>query len=238
MNRRSLLDYLADAETGIDVRHPEEGAVASLNHLETRLRELEARLNLPAEEPVGPGEEPHLAGQIEAILKRRDRLQPAPAHRDIQQEQPMLRPAPAMARMTVPPPSLAHEAIQPAGFVADDFRKFAEAVQLIGQAAARFTGGNPSAPAVPQSTSTVLPEIAALTSVVHEAITAFRSVADDIAVSAAELRRSAERPSQVEDRPSRRPGRDDAELHRLQDDLEELSERLSSVIARRRANRY
>ena len=92
--------------------------------------------------------------------------------------------------------------------VDDEFAKFSEAVYLIGQAAKRFIEQpQPQAQAgaqrVANRAAPSTAEIDALSAVLRETVSAFRSVADDLAVSAGEIRHHATREERMP--PRRRP---------------------------------
>ena len=244
MNSRPLLDYLLDAVQGTsDNAGPDDRLVDAM---EARLRELAAKLREQqpeAHEQWSPAlEEPDLtlSAQIEAILKRKgqtERVQQA-----ISSERQPERPQPRA--VIDPPPMQAGMMEDDARALDADFIKFTEAVYLIGQAARRFIDQPHSAsmaqrrepaPAAP-STS----EIDALSAVLRETVSAFRSVADDLAVSAGEIRNHATRePARREpSHPSRRSYRDDDEIHELRETVAELQERLEELLPARRRPRY
>lgn len=243
MNSRPLLDYLLDAVQGTsDDAGPDDRLVDTM---EARLRELAAKLReqqpVAREQRSPKQEEPDLtlSAQIEAILKRKgqaERAQQA-ASSDRQPERPQPR------AVIAPPPMQA--AIEDDARVLDpDFIKFTEAVYLIGQAARRFIDQpQPASPvqhreAPPSAPSTG--EIDALSAVLRETVSAFRSVADDLAVSAGEIRVHATRePARREtSRTPRRSYRDDDEIHELRETVAELQDRLDDLLPPRRRSRY
>lgn len=186
-----------------------------------------------------------LASELETILRRQDNLRqpvrpfahPAQSARtSFVDHQPALnRPQPDMAHsrpaarvaMTAPPLAADHHA--PAPIVPDDFAKFAEAVRLIGLAAQRFLPEGLAREALPKGQTS---ELVAMYAVMQEAISAFRSIADDIAVSASEIRRYA-RPETAKPVPAALR-RDEAELVQLTADLDNMRERVAMMMQERR----
>ena len=236
MKSRPLLDYLAHSEDAAEPSpdgHP-------LETLEERLRDLEARLraNAPAAEP--PEQDLTLSAQIEAILRRKA-ASPAEARQATTSHEARERPA-RQARMAVEPPSMASvPAETPA--VDPEFLKFTEAVYLMGQAAKRFIE-QPQHHASPAPTAQAVPasgEIGALAAVLRETVSAFRSVADDLAVSAGEIRNMATRGegfAPARRSPRSRPRDDDDEILELRETVADLQDRLDALLAARRRSRY
>lgn len=246
MNSRPLLDYLAHGDGDADpaampparAPEPEPNLVPSL---EARLRELEARLR--ASEPA-PAARPDLTlpSQIDAILKRRSVPQPS-AMEQVAEPGRAATPSRA-ARMAVePPPTAPHEAV--AAAIDPEFLKFTEAVYLIGQAARRFIEEPRRAPvaamqqAVPAAPSTG--DIEALSAALRETVSAFRSVADDLAVSVGEIRALATREERAA--PARPPTRsrvrhEDEEILELRETVADLQDRLDALLHARRRARY
>jgi chromosome segregation ATPase len=213
--------------------------------LRARLAELEQRLaNASAEKkaPVAPAAvEAPLASQIESILKRRDgivpqRPEPAREHvstssRAVERQQ---------ERISLQAPPLAPEAAAASG----DFGRFVDAVQLIAQAASHYMQQSHMVPPVPRRENPVRAEASEISMLaeglkqvlgaLHDMTDEFRAATDEIRRQPSEARRSHdERPAQ-----SRRLSRDDAEMFRLQDDLDDLRERLGSLTRQRSRNPY
>lgn len=198
MTSRPLLDYLAYPDHAADAvatdrasadRHPDVDP-ASVDALEARLRDLATRLRANMPSAPAPTQDLTLSAQIEAILKRKmpQAAEPHPALSPVE-------PAARRARLALdPPPSV--PAIGASASIDPEFAKFSEAVYLIGQAARRFVD-DPHAPAAPARqvapTAPSTAEIDALSAVLRETVSAFRSVADDLAVSAGEIRSIATR---------------------------------------------
>lgn len=233
MNSRPLLDYLTEATLSApDSMAPDMPPVDSL---EARLRELEAKLGAYR---IEPEEKPDLtlSAQIEAILKRRASMEvPHLAERYRAEASP--------ARRTVvdAPPMQAFTQADAQARDAD-FAKFTEAVYLIGQAAKRFID-QPPAPAYQRKAAPAAPsagDIDALAAVLRETVSAFRSVADDLAVSAGEIRNYATHDQGPREgyRPSRRSSREDDEIHELRDTVAGLQDRLDGMLGTRRRARY
>jgi hypothetical protein len=210
MHSRPLLDYLAYPE-----EFPEEApaAAAPVQHhvdpLDARLKDLEARLRANDPAPARPKQDLTLSAQIEAILRRKTALQPA-ADRRATPPTDHTEQAPRPARVVMDPPPTVPVANDTSIFD-QEFLKFSEAVYLIGQAAKRFVE-QPQAQPVPQqhigvhaAPSTV--EIDALSAVLRETVSAFRSVADDLAVSAGEIRHYATREERAPQRRRPQPAR-------------------------------
>lgn len=247
MHSRPLLDYLA---------YPEEFSESSplaanptehrMDPLEARLKDLEARLR--ASEPVVPPLVPPskqdltLSAQIEAILKRKTAQQSAASR----QSTPLADVAEQTARPTrvqvEPPPTV--PVSNDVAVVDQDFLKFSEAVYLIGQAAKRFAEQPQQHPAPPPIASHATPstvEIEALSAVLRETVSAFRSVADDLAVSAGEIRNFATREERAPPRRRSQPParyRDDDEIIELRDSIADLQDRLDDLLHARRRGRY
>lgn len=231
MNSRPLLDYLTEAALSA----PESFAADTppVDSLEARLRELEAKLGAYRNEPQ---EKPDLtlSAQIEAILRRKASMEAPVGHRPAE--------APPVRRAVVDAPPMQSFTQADAQARDADFLKFTEAVYLIGQAAKRFIDQEPSpirqreiTPATPGAN-----DIHALSAVLRETVSAFRSVADDLAVSAGEIRNYATRDQgRREDyRASRRPSRDEDEIHELRDTVANLQDRLDGLLGTRRRARY
>lgn len=222
MNSRPLLDYLAypehlAEETSIEratVERPEAVAVPPADALHARLKDLAARLreNMPPASTPAPKQDLTLSAQIEAILKRK-MPQAADARPLVHSRHDAPDPAARRARLVIDPPPSA-PAIDSSLSVEPDFAKFSEAVYLIGQAARRFVDqphpvAAPARQAAPIAPSSA--EIDTLAAVLRETVSAFRSVADDLAVSAGEIRNIATRSERVSQAPplSARKDRDD-----------------------------
>ncbi|MBX9456660.1 MAG: hypothetical protein KL863_11890 [Rhizobium sp.] len=247
MNSRPLLDYFDQTDDDAPAPSPAGYGARPAITLEERLKSLEARLR--GAEPGAPTarQDLTLSAQVEAILRRRippaadPVAHPAPSARHAEQ---VLRSeiARAPSRVVVEPPPTFPVADQSMSNDAE-FLKFSEAVYLIGQAARRFIEQPvpPSAPVEPApqpvpSTG----EIEALSAVLRETVSAFRSVVDDLSVSAAEIRHFATRDDRP--RPSvpspERYSQDEAEIAGLQDGIADLQTRLDVLLKSRRHNRY
>lgn len=229
MNSRPLLDYLSYSDDNAEAAASERRSAQRQDFadpevgdaLEARLKALAARLRENAPPAPAPKQDLTLSSQIEAILRRKA---PQDAdHRAARQPRDMAEPHVARERVVIdPPPSVpAFAAPQP---VDPEFAKFSEAVYLIGQAAKRFVDepaarSAPARQAAPATPSTA--EIDALSAVLRETVSAFRSVADDIAVSAGEIRNIATR-----DERTRQPSRDARREER--DGSPELRETISA----------
>jgi hypothetical protein len=232
MNRRSLLDYLAEN----DGPEAQESAPQGVELLHRRLAELEARLTAAArtEEPTLSG--PRFSSQIESILRR-------PQEQVLEKGAP---PKPTMSpaqyvRVETPTPTPAAEAPALQQERSAEFTKFVEAVHLIGRAAHRFLQEPPrQVPALrdPQGPSQ---DTLILTAALKETVAAFQAMTSSLASAAGDIRRAAEapriEPPKAEPAP-RRNSRDDTTLFRLQDDLEDLRERLSAMTRRRGRDGY
>ena len=238
MTHRSLLDYLGEPTEPEDRPTPETDAVDELHE---RLAELEARLknagrtNRAEEQP-----EPPLSSQIESILNRRDALAP---ERQSQARRESASPREAARfvesrpeRVNVQAPPLAPEAAAASG----DFGRFVDAVQLIAQAANRYLQQQPRPEPNPPAPARH-GEFAAIFESLKEVLGALNGLTEEFRSAADEMRRSVQdqrRPAEERHSTARRISRDDAELYRLQDDLDELRERLASVTRRRSRNPY
>jgi len=243
MNSRPLLDYLIDAAQGgaPDNPVPDDRLVDTM---EARLREMAAKLRdqqppTREQQPMAR-EQPDLtlSAQIEAILKRKGQVERAQQTSDRPSEEPARAP-----RAVLDPPPMQAAAADDTRALDADFLKFSEAVYLIGQAAKRFIDQPRPAPVQYREPAPAAPstsEIDALSAVLRETVSAFRSVADDLAVSAGEIRNHATRePSRREtSRPSRRSYRDDDEIHELRETVADLQDRLDDLLAPRRRSRY
>jgi hypothetical protein len=246
MNSRPLLDYLLDAaQVGApDSVAPDDRVVDTM---EARLREMAAKLReqQPAtrEQPTTTREQPDLtlSAQIEAILKRKGQVEKV--QQTISDDRRSEEPVRAPRTLIAPPPMQAVTADDARAREAD-FLKFTEAVYLIGQAARRFIDQPQAAPMVqhrePAPSAPSTGEIDALSAVLRETVSAFRSVADDLAVSAGEIRNYATRepPRRETSRPSRRSYRDDDEIHELRETVADLQDRLDDLLPPRRRSRY
>jgi hypothetical protein len=219
--------------------------------------------------PVRLAETP-LSAEIDAILKRR---QIAQQHLDRSDRTGLpargMRELPRERVEIAPPPTAPVHADAVA--VDADFLKFTEAVYLIGQAARRFIEEpQPPAPPIPPPQAQIMQplmpaapvpapvpvpspvpvpapqtlEIEALSAVLRETMSAFRSVADDLAVSVGEIRAMATArdrspsPLPASARSDRRWRHqdDEREIDDLRDGIAELQERLDMLLqARRRA---
>jgi hypothetical protein len=263
MISRPLLDYLAfpddrqepsEADLSMRDRHA-DSLVARIADLETRLRASQQAqgLQAPVQAPHQTQSDLTLSTQIEAILKRRaasQQKQAEPRHVDDYRHADDFRHVDSRAafndtmrtaRMVVDPPSsvpMGGEAL--AGD--QDFQKFAEAVYLIGQAARRFID-NPAYASAPAAVTPSSGDIDALTAVLRETMSTFRSVADDLAVSVGEIRhfatrneREPARNNEWRDTPARR-NREDDEILELRDDIAGLQHRLDGLLQARRRNR-
>lgn len=244
MHSRPLLDYLAYPEEFSD-RAPAAPAPVrpAVDPLEARLKDLEARLrsnDLPA---PAPKQDLTLSAQIEAILKRKAA---APQHASFPQDPSLPNAVAQPARVVIdPPPTVPASSNVPV--VDEEFFKFAEAVYLIGQVAKRFIeqpqtqsqmhqSTQPTASGATQSTG----EVEALSAVLRETVSAFRSVADDLAVSAGEIRHHATREERLPQRRRTEPARyrDDDEIVELRESIADLQDRLDDLLHARRRRRY
>lgn len=234
MHSRPLLDYLAYPEEN---QEPSPAAAApmdrSMDSLEARLKDLEARLRNETAAQA-PKQDLTLSAQIEAILKRK--IAPEAAASRHASPPDFAEQAGRPARVPVePPPTAPFSNDAPA--IDPEFLKFTEAVYLMGQAAKRFIGQPQAQPAQPgpgnQAPSTG--EIEALSAVLRETVSAFRSVADDLAVSAGEIRNHATREerSPARHRPRSHRYRDD-EIVELRESIADLQDRLDDLLHARR----
>lgn len=248
MNSRPLLDYLDQADD--DAAPPSRTAMRDrpAMTLEERLKSLEARLRGAAEPPAAAERQDlTLSAQVEAILRRRNPTitdtvaEPATPARTVE---PARSPdiAAAPARVVVEPPPTVPFSPQPMAHD-PEFLKFSEAVYLMGQAARRFIeqpaqAVAPVEPAPQPAPSTG--EIEALSAVLRETVAAFRSIVDDLSVSAAEIRGFATRDDRLPlaTAPDQRHAQDEAEIAELQDGISELQARLDVLLQGRRRNRY
>ncbi|MGV3550713.1 hypothetical protein [Rhizobium sp.] len=278
MNSRPLLDYLIfpdDLPESVAAEPLREER--SVDPLQARLKDLEARLRANQPAAPTPSQDLTLSAQIDAILKRKapslaaasndHAAQPA-AFRHMAPAPEFDEPAPRAARVVVdPPPSAPVSNDVPA--VDADFYRFTEAVYLIGQAARRFIEqpqavSEPQANARDMSAAPSTIEIDALSAVLRETVSAFRSVADDLAVSAGEIRHYAtraerapeqrqefrseyNRPERIAERAPdhrgerRRPQpahyRDEDEIFELRETIADLQDRLDDLVHARRRGR-
>ena len=265
MNSRSLLDYLAYSD---DIPDDLAEPAPAGDPLEARLKDLEARLRANQPAPLAPRQDLTLSSQIEAILKRKAPPQTAPQPSAFQPDasrharSDFMEPSPRTARAVIdPPPSVPVQNDRPA--VDQDFLKFSEAVYLIGQAARRFIEEPQSqvqaqAELAPRQIAAApsTGDIEALCAVLRETVSAFRSVADDLAVSAGEIRNHATRQERLPERkPERQPEpmpqyqaerrrpqparhRDEDEILELQETIADLQFRLDDLLQTRRHARY
>ena len=237
MNSRPLLDYLTDPV----VPEPDDATPGDrmADTLGARLRELAARLG--DHQPVAREKPDHtLSAEIEAILKRKASI--ADGYEAPSRRAPDDRPL-RVPRVAVEPPPMQPATSEDSRVLHDDFHKFTEAVYLIGQAARRFIDPPSSAPAhapAPAPSAPSAGEIDALAAVLRETVSAFRSVADDLAVSAGEIRHYAtrEQSRREEPREPRHRPQDDEEIHALRETVAELKDRLDDLLQERRRARY
>lgn len=243
MHSRPLLDYLAYPE---ELSEPAPVALAPLEHiipLEERLKDLEARLRASDPLPEKPKQDLTLSAQIEAILKRNSALQSAAERPEPPPVARVVQPARPAPRLVMEPPPT----VPAANDVFDkEFVKFSEAVYLIGQASKRFIE-QPQAQPTPQPQPHVSShagpttvEVNALSALLRETVAAFRSVADDLAVSAGEIRHYATREERSPQRHHARPARyrDDEEIIELRESIADLQDRLDDLLHARRRRRY
>lgn len=240
MTNRSLLDYLGEPA---DPAYPSNEDTFPVDQLRARLAELEERLAMAAQSstPAVPSEPP-LASQIESILKRRDGLAPRQAVADQPPAHDVVRSAEQRReRLAVQAPPLAPEAFASGG----DFGRFVEAVQSIGEAAKHYLQQSRE-PAVHPRQQAPQPRIetsegAVLSDGLKQVLGALQDMTGEFRAAAEEMRRNQHETRRVpEERhaSTRRVSRDDAELFRLQDDLDELRERLGALTHRRGRNPY
>ena len=243
MNSRPLLDYLIDAAQGGAPDSPVPGD-RLVDTMEARLREMAAKLRdqqppTREQQPIAREQQDlTLSAQIEAILKRKRQVERAQQFADRPSEEPV-----RASRAFIEPPPMQAATTGDTSTLDADFLKFSEAVYLIGQAAKRFIDQPRPAPVQYREPTPAAPstsEIDALSAVLRETVSAFRSVADDLAVSAGEIRNHATRePSRRQaPRPSRRSYRDDDEIHELRETVADLQDRLDDLLAPRRRPRY
>jgi hypothetical protein len=242
MHSRPLLDYLAYPE---DFSEPASVASGLPRHavepLEAKLKDLEARLraNEAVQDPA-PGISPStkqdltLSAQIEAILQRKAAPREASGY-GASQAVPG-RPVRSARVPIEPPPTVPVSGDLPV--IDEEFLKFSEAVYLIGQAARRFIE-QPHRPAPHQVDSHRAPstgEVEALSAVLRETVSAFRSVADDLAVSAGEIRQFATREERLPPRRRTQPSpyRNDDEIIELRESIADLQDRLDDLLHARR----
>ena len=212
MNSRPLLDYLAYPDDATTPAYAaQQQAERPMDALEARLKDLESRLRGHNAAQQGaqaldkaeeqPKQDTTLSAQIEAILRRKEVVQARYRAAQAASETEALDEGLRHARAIIDaPPSVPTQAAPGADA---DFARFSEAVYLIGQAAKRFAEMPQAAPAAampePNSAVAAAPpapsavEIEALSAVLRETVSAFRSVADDLAVSVCEIRHMATR---------------------------------------------
>jgi hypothetical protein len=238
MHSRPLLDYLAYPEEFAEQSPaPVRSAQHAIDPLEARLKDLEARLRA-SEVPPTPKQDLTLSSQVEAILRRRAIPPVAVAQPEAMPS--FVEPAvhPARVSMDAPPTV---PAANDAPVIDQEFLKFTEAVYLIGQAAKRFTQ-QPHAQPAPQALSQPAPstsDIETLSAVLRETVSAFRSVADDLAVSAGEIRHYATREERSPPRRRSQPARyRDDEIIELRENIADLQDRLDDLLHARRRSRY
>lgn len=247
MHSRPLLDYLAYPE---EIHEPVPAGTGSSRHavdsLEARLKDLEAKLR--AQDAVHapsssmgsmPSQDLTLSAQIEAILQRRA-APSASARHAVPQADPAEPARPARVQVE-PPPTVPVSGV--ASGIDGEFLKFTEAVYLIGQAAKRFIELPHRQPAPQEPASQPAPstaEIDALSAVLRETVSAFRAVADDLAVSAGEIRNFAagEHRSAPRRRPKPARYREDDEIVELRESIADLQDRLDDLLHARRRGRY
>jgi hypothetical protein len=231
MHSRPLLDYLAYPEEFPEAAPVAAGpAMRAADPLAARLKDLEARLR--SKEPVpspAKGQDLTLSAQIEAILQRRAAPHVAAARADL---------ATPPARVLVEPPPTV-PASHDVPVIDQEFQKFTEAVYLIGQAAKRFIEQPHAQPApqhAPGRPAAAAVEVEALSAVLRETVSAFRSVADDLAVSAGEIRNFATREQSLPPRRQPQHGRrrDDDEIAEIRESIADLQDRLDDLLHARR----
>jgi hypothetical protein len=219
MNRRSLLDYLAENNDSEAAAHVSQTAES----LERRLAELEARLSAAARMDEPAVQDQPFSHQIESILKRP------------QGHLPQKRIEPQETRSRLP------AELPPAPDYSADFAKFVEAVHLIGRAANRFLQ-EPPRPLAAREPAEPSQDTLMLTAALKETIAAFQAMTSNLATAAEGIRRAAEppkiEPPKVEPPLPRRHSREEGELVRLQDDLERLRERLTAATRPRSRDSY
>jgi hypothetical protein len=237
MHSRPLLDYLAYPEETPEPLPAEALPMERpMDPLEARLKDLEARLRANETAAQAPKQDLTLSAQIEAILKRKSAPEPAAARHAVPADsvEPEARPA----RVAIQPPPTA-PASSDAPMIDQEFLKFTEAVYLMGQAAKRFIEQPQAQSAPPPVTSHQAPstgEVEALSAILRETVSAFRSVADDLAVSAGEIRNHATREerSPVRRRPQSARYRDDDDIIELRESIADLQDQLDDLLRARR----
>lgn len=230
MNRRSLLDYLADDE-GPDSQPATRQIAESLDR---RLAELESRL-LAARTEVPAEPDQTFSSQIESILKRH---QEQIRQRRVEPPRQDLPPVPHRPRMQMDVPPLEAEP-SPRPERSAEFTKFVEAVHLIGQAANRFLHEPPRQAVATREPTGPSEDTRMLTSALKETITAFQTMTSDLVSAASEIRLAAEAPKrETRQEPSRAIARKDAELLHLQNELDDLRERLGAMMRQRSRDGY
>lgn len=262
MNSRPLLDYLAFPDDAADTRPVPHARAADDGNpagaLEARLKMLEAMLRAGETPKPQKSEEATLAARIESILGRKAaEVAALRASREPAAEVP----APTLRVVVDPPPTAPVQPATPAPPMANsaepslmdrEFLKFTEAVHLIGLAARRFAEQPQTQAVIAAPPPVVAPppasapsastgEIEALSALLRETISAFRSVADDLAVSAGEIRNYATRDERST--PSSRPSRarfhdEEDEILELRESVAELQDRLDVMMRTRRRARY
>jgi hypothetical protein len=234
MNRRSLLDYLAEN----DDSGARNDAPQAAESLALRLAELEARLSAAArpEEPALPDQA--FSSQIESILRRaQGQVQEKRAEPQAAMSPPMRR----SARTEIPAPPLAAELPPPTEHSAE-FTKFVEAVHLIGRAANRFLQEPPRQPPAAREPAGPSQDTLMLTAALKETIAAFQAMTSNLATAAGEIRHAADTPKAappvIEPARPRRLPREESDLFRLQDELDDLRERLAAMTRRKSRDTY
>lgn len=227
MSHRSLLDYLEEAAAG---ERAARAAETRSQSLEQQLAEMEARLAALRNETVPPAPvdetDQALTSRIEAILKRRQAIENA-VHRHDDRDY--------HGRRTMQSPPLAYDGA-PGAHDRQDFRSFAETVHAIGQAARRFLEPETAS----HSTYAAHDEAASLVAALRQAIAAFQNASAELAATAANLRdvRAPRFSDRDEAYAPRRPGREDPELIRILDDVEDLRGRLARLTHHRSRQAY
>ncbi len=241
MDRHSLLDYLADD----DGSGTAEATRQTAELLEHRLAELANRLAAVRTEAPASHDQT-FSSQIESILRRRQQQQRAaePARQD---RQPLRQ----YPRIEMQAPPLAADMAAALPERSDEFTKFVEAVHLIGEAAKRFLQEPPSPAVANHEQAGPGQDTLLLTATLKDTIAAFQAMTTDLVSAAGEIRRAAELPKRETDRQTPRRiirdrarntgrdmDRDDAEFFRLQDDLDDLRQRLGAMTRRRSHDGY
>jgi hypothetical protein len=234
MNRRSLLDYLAENDDSEVAAYAPQAAES----LERRLAELEARLTAAARMEEPEPSDQRFSSRIESILRRpqeqvqEKRVEPQPA---------VPSPVRRTARMETQAPPLAVELPQLTEH-STEFAKFVEAVHLIGRAANRFLQEPPRQPPAAREPAGPSQDTLLLTAALKETIAAFQAMTSNLATAAGEIRRAAETPKAlpqtVEQPRTRRLPREESQLARLQDELEDLREQLAAVTRHKSRDNY